>query len=51
MGTSPAIALNKVDLPPPFGPTTATFFPFFISKVRRPMQDCFQAEHSNHLKQ
>jgi len=26
------MALNNVDFPPPFGPTTATFFPLLIAK-------------------
>jgi hypothetical protein len=32
-GVNPASALNNVDLPPPFGPTTATFLPLFIEKL------------------
>ena len=32
-GARPAKALNKVDLPPPLGPTTATFFPLVMEKV------------------
>ncbi|MDA9728614.1 hypothetical protein N9U46_01490, partial [Acidimicrobiaceae bacterium] len=32
-GISPASALNNVDLPPPFGPTTATFLPLLIEKL------------------
>ena len=32
-GINPVIALNRVDFPPPFGPTTATNFPSVTENV------------------